>query len=159
MKEKPVINAEQRSSSPSRNDQLLPLRWFLQLVGLVTLLAFPAAVMPEKWMVEIAKSLGIHPFPSAPLTFYLARHLSILYGFVGIGLLVLANDLVRYRPLVRYLALGTITFGVAQFVVDAMAGMPSWWTWGESLSTVAGGGFIAWLNRARSSAGRGSGDT
>tara|TARA_R110002073_G_scaffold20209_3_gene72781 strand:+ start:8098 stop:8313 length:216 start_codon:yes stop_codon:yes gene_type:complete len=71
----------------------------------------------------------------------------------------LASDLVRYRPLVRYLALGTIAFGVAQFVVDAMAGMPSWWTWGESLSTVAGGGFIAWLNHAHSSAGRGSGDT
>ncbi len=142
----------------SAADNLVPLRLFLQLVGLVTLLAFPAAVLPEKWMIEIAKSLGIHPFPSAPLTFYLARHLSILYGFVGIGLLVLANDLVRYRPLVRYLAAGTIAFGVAQFVVDAMAGMPSWWSWGESLSTVAGGCFIAWLNRTGLSSDRASED-
>ncbi|EMI16913.1 signal peptide protein [Rhodopirellula maiorica SM1] len=153
-KETPAVNAEQKSSSPSLDSGLLPLRLFLQFVGLVTLLAFPAAMMPEKWMVEIAKLLGIHSFPAAPLTFYLARHLSILYGFVGIGLLVLARDLVRYRPLVRYLAVGTIAFGVAQFVVDSMAGMPSWWTWGESISTVAGGGLLVWLNRAGSSGGR-----
>ncbi|GAA5510107.1 hypothetical protein Rcae01_05613 [Novipirellula caenicola] len=125
----------------------MPLRWFLRFVGMVTLLAFPAAVMPEQWMIEIAEVLGIDSFPAAPLTFYLARHLSILYGFVGIGLLVLASDLVRYRPLVRYLATGTIAFGAAQFVVDAMAGMPLWWTLGESLSTMAGGVLMAWLNR------------
>ncbi|MFG0263163.1 MAG: hypothetical protein ACF788_12295 [Novipirellula sp. JB048] len=126
---------------------LAPLRWFLRGVGGVTLLAFAAAVMPEKWMIEIGEALQMDPFPAAPLTFYLARHLSALYGFVGIGLLVLASDLVRYRPLVRYLAIGTVGFGVVQFVIDAMSGLPAWWTLGESVTTVLGGSMIMWLDR------------
>ncbi|TWU22094.1 hypothetical protein Pla52o_31420 [Novipirellula galeiformis] len=140
-----ATNIEPNSQSGDRN--AAPLRWFLRAVGGITLLAFAAAVMPEKWMIEIGEALGVDPFPAAPLTFYLARHLSALYGFVGIGLLVLANDLVRYRPLVKPLALGTIGFGLIQFVIDAMSGLPAWWTFGESISTLLGGCMIAWLNR------------
>ncbi|WP_146523247.1 hypothetical protein [Stieleria varia] len=125
-------------------------RWlirFLQMVGVFTLFAFPAAVMPESWMIRIAQWLTIKPFPSAPLTFYLARNLSLIYGFGGIGLFVIANDLPRYRPMIRWLAIGTIGFGVMQGVVDGMSSLPIWWTLGESLSTIMGGCLIAWLGR------------
>lgn len=122
------------------------LRWFLQLIGGVSLLAFAAAVMPRAWIVEITAALGLAPYPDSPLTDYLARNLSLLYGFVGAALLVVASDLDRYRPLVRYAWMGTLLFGVLQFVVDTMAGMPSWWVIGESGSTVIGGVILAWLD-------------
>ena len=127
------------------SEKWLPL--FLRVVGCVTLLAFAAAVMPQKWIVEIAEELGFEPFPHAPLTFYLARNLSLLYGFVGCFLLIVASDLKRYRPLVRLTAIGTIAFGVLQWIVDAQSDMPLWWTAYESLSTIAGGIMIAILDR------------
>ena len=130
-----------------------PDRWlllYLRAVAAVTLLAFAAAVMPEKWMIETAEALGFEPFPYSPLTFYLARNLSLLYGFVGAGLLIITLDFERYRPLVPYLAIGTMTFGVLQLVVDAQAALPFWWTLGESSSTLLGGVLIWWLDmRAR----------
>ena len=134
------------SSNPADNW----LRWYLQFVGAVTLLAFAAAVMPENWMVTIANLLGVDPFPDDPLTFYLARNLSVLYGFVGIALLILAANLKHYQELVGYLAIGTIAFGVCQIIVDAQAALPWWWTIGEGSGAVVGGAFIWWLY-ARSS--------
>jgi hypothetical protein len=122
---------------------------FLRVIGGIALLAFAAAVMPETWIVETAEALGFDPFPFSPLTFYLARNLSLLYGFVGAFLLVVALDLDRYRPLVRYVAIGTILFGPLQLVVDSMSDMPSWWTLGESLSTLVGGVLLYWLQQKR----------
>lgn len=125
-------------------------RWlilFLRLIGWTTLLAFAAAVMPEKWMVETAQWLGFDPFPDSPLTFYLARNLSLLYGFGGVGLLVITMDFDRYRPLIRYLAIGTMVFGVMQWIVDAQSALPYWWSCGEAISTFIGGVTIWWLDR------------
>lgn len=133
--------------SAANQDNLKWLRWFLQMVGYFTLLAFAAAVMPESWMEKIAKELTIDPFPSHPLTFYLARNLSLIYGFVGVGVLVIASDLVRYRPMVNMLAYGTMAFGILQIVCDGMSAMPWWWTLGEGLSTLGGGVCIYLLNR------------
>lgn len=124
------------------------LKIFLRVIGGAALLAFAAAVMPEKWMIEIAEELGITPFPDHPLTFYLARNLSLLYGFVGAALMIVASDLVRYRPLVRWMAWGTLMFGVMQLVVDSMSGLPGWWTIGEGGSTFLGGVLLMWLDRA-----------
>ncbi len=126
-------------------------RWlllFLRFIGTSALVAFFAAVMPEKWIVEIAEELGFEPFPHSPLTFYLARNLSLLYGFVGALLWIVAVDLPRYRPLVSYVAYGTILFGALQFWVDSLASLPLWWTLSESLSTFAGGWLLFWLDRS-----------
>lgn len=128
------------------SDRLLLL--FLRFVGGVSLLAFGAAVMPAQWIVQAAEELGFEPFPDSPLTFYLARNLSLLYGFVGAALLILASDLKRYRPLIRWAAIGTMAFGLLQLIVDSMAGLPVWWTLGEALSTLFGGILLFAIDRA-----------
>jgi hypothetical protein len=133
---------------------LIRERWlllFLRVVGATALLAFLASVMPESWIVETSEELGFDPFPYSPLTFYLARNLSLLYGFVGATLLIIATDLARYRPLLRYAALGTILFSVCQLIVDSMSGLPAWWTWGESGSTLMGGILLFWLQKTQPS--------
>lgn len=127
------------SHGPWNPERLLWLRRFLNLVGCVTLLAFAFAIMPEPWFAWCADHLGIDPFPEHPLTYYLARNLSALYGYVGVVMLVVARDLVRYHPLIGALGWGTISFGILQLVIDTQSGLPTWWTWGEGLSTVAGG--------------------
>lgn len=127
--------------------RLQSLTLFLKFIGYVTLLAFAAAVMPAKWIVQASEFLGFQPFPDSPLTFYLARNLSLLYGFVGAALLIIASDLNRYRPLVGYAAIGTLVFGAMQLVVDGQSAMPLWWTLGESVSTFCGGVLLLWLDR------------
>lgn len=124
-------------------------RWLslvLKTVGIVTVTAFAASVMPQAWIVSIAEALGFAPFPSSPLTFYLARNLSLLYGFIGLLVLWIAFDLRQYRSLVKPFAYATILFGLSQAIVDTQAAMPVWWTAFESLSTVLGGIMIAWLD-------------
>ena len=123
------------------------LRAYLLFIGYFTLLAFVAALMPESWMIAIAKSLTIDPFPSDPLTFYLARNLSLLYGFVGIAVAYLGHNLETHRSEVPLLAMGTMLFGVLQLICDFMTGIPAWWTLGEGLSTVFGGAVMFWLAR------------
>lgn len=134
------VTETHHSTSEDRRLQL-----FLRLVGGVSLLAFLAAIMPTKWMIKTAIELGFDPFPDSPLTYYLARNLSLLYGFVGALLIYVSYDLPRYRQLVRLIAIGTIAFGVLQLVVDLMSELPMWWTLGESLSTFAGGLLLYWL--------------
>ncbi|MDB4338881.1 hypothetical protein OAE79_02225 [Rhodopirellula sp.] len=121
------------------------LKLFLTMIGTVSLFAFAAAIMPEKWMVGAAEFLGFDPFPHSPLTFYLARNLSLLYGFVGVLMLFLASDMERYHVLIRLLAAGTIVFGLLQLVVDYQAAMPAWWVLAESLSTLWGGLVFYWV--------------
>ena len=121
--------------------------WVLRLIGMSALLAFGASIMPNNWIVEASEYLGFDPFPDSPLTYYLARNLSLMYGFTGVLLLIVANDLPRYRPIVRFIWAGTVAFAVLQWVVDSMAELPSWWVYGESMSTLAGGLLIAWLDQ------------
>lgn len=138
------------SNPPATGWRPRALVFFLRAVGGISLLAFAAAVMPEAWMVQTAEALGFKPFPYSPLTFYLARNLSLLYGFVGAFLLAVSFDLPRYRELIRYAAIGTILFGVLQLVVDTQSGLPAWWTWGESMSTLLGGVLLYWIQQPSS---------
>ena len=119
---------------------------YLKFIGYVSLLAFAAAVMPASWMIKTADALGV-PLADFPLSFYLARNLSLLYGFAGATLLVIASDMSRYGSLVWFVVRGTILLGVMQLVANSMSGLPLWWTLGESLSTVCGGLVMWWLDR------------
>ena len=123
------------------------LAWFLWLVGVFTQLAFVAALMPASWFVIITQEIGLDAFPETPLAFYLARHLSLMYGFVGIALIVISYQLSRYRDLIGYLAYGVIVFGILQGIIDLQSGMPLIWTLGESISSVIGGLMILWLHK------------
>lgn len=120
---------------------------FLRVIGGTALLAYGAAVMPSNWIVQASEFLGFDPFPDSPLTFYLARNLSLLYGVLGVGLLVIAFDFQRYRPSVWYVAVCGIAGGGLQLIADWMSELPAWWTVGESVSTILGCCFLLWLHR------------
>lgn len=114
------------------------LSWLLYLGGVGTLSAFIAVVLPAEWLRDIATWLGV-AFPSGPLTIYLARHLSLLYGMVGVLFLWFAQDVRRYRPLLSKLGIAAVIFGLAQAIIGVTAAMPNAYTAMESLSTIFGG--------------------
>ena len=82
------------------------LKWLLRFIGITTIFAFIAAVMPRSWVAflihkaEPGMSIGI-------LVTYLARGMMLMYAFVGLECFVFATDIKRYRPLIWILGVGT----------------------------------------------------
>ena len=93
----------------------------LRLSGAATLLAFPTVLLPGEWMASTHRWLGLGEFPAAPVTDYMARSLSVLYGFHGVLMLLVSFD---------------------------SAGMPWWWTVFEGPPIMLLGLLMLWLRRS-----------
>ena len=123
--------------------QLLTL--FLRFGGVVLVTAFGAMLLPTEWMAASHRWLGMGEFPQAPLTDYLIRSISALYGFHGVLVLLVAGDPLRYERIVRYLGVMDIVFGLLMVVIDWRAGMPTMWTMAEGPSLVVVGVVVLYL--------------
>ena len=119
----------------------------LRLSGAVLVLAFFAVFLPTEWMARTHEWLGLGEFPRAPLVDYLTRSASALYCIQGGLMIVLSRDVRRFAPVVVYVALAGIVFGVAMSAIDLGAGMPLYWTLGEGPSVVLLGWATLWLAR------------
>jgi len=78
---------------------------------------------------------------------YLARSVSAFYALFGALCLVVASDLERYRPLVRFLGVVFAVMSVAFLGVDLAAGMPWWWSASEGPGGVVLGALMFFLAR------------
>jgi hypothetical protein len=110
----------------TRADKALVL--LLRIVGVPALFALIAVFMPMSWMAATHHWLGLGEMPTGPIVEYLARSLSAFYAIMGALCLVLANDLQRYRPLVRLLGVAFALMSLVLLGVDMAAGMPWWWS-------------------------------
>jgi hypothetical protein len=120
----------------------------LRVMGVMTGIAFLTMVLPPEWMASVHERLGLGPFPRSPVVDYLARSIAGLYGFHGVLLLILSTDPVRYRPIVIYVGILNVTFGVMLIAIDLFAGMPWWWTAFEGPAIIPFGILLLLLNRA-----------
>jgi hypothetical protein len=127
----------------SKSDRAL--RIILRIVGVSALLALVAVVMPFSSMAKIHHWLGLGDMPDKLIVNYLARTASGLYAFLGALFLMLATDIARYRPLVRFLGLAFVVIGVTVTVIDLAVGMPLWWTCIEGPPGVPLGLLVFWL--------------
>jgi hypothetical protein len=127
-----------------------PERWLilmLRLAGGVMLLALPAVLMPADWMRAHHAWIGLGTFPDAPLTEYLTRSISLLYGVHGGLMLVVSRAPRRHRPVVAYLAWTNVLFGLSMVAIDLHAGMPLLWTLAEGPPITGMGVVLLWLLR------------
>jgi hypothetical protein len=120
------------------------------LGGIPGLLALVPVFMPFSWMVDTHRWLGLGEMPTGPIVEYLARSLSAFYALVGALCLVMASDLDRYRPLVRFFGVCLALLGIVFTGVDLAAGMPWWWTVIEGPGAVPVGGLVYYLARSSS---------
>jgi hypothetical protein len=119
-----------KARSPHRIAEVW-LRRLLRLGALVLLLAFPAMLLPAGWMTATHAWLGLGSFPAAPIVFYLSRSIAALYGFHGVLLWMVSGDLVRYRPIVVYVGVMNMVFGVSILAIDVLSGLPWYWVIAE----------------------------
>ena len=67
------------------------------------------------------------------------------YGLHGVGLSLIASDVVRYRPLVILSALGYLAFGIVFLFIDTGLGMPALWVVGNNGSAMLVGALLLGL--------------
>src|SRR5262249_34142568 len=90
---------------------------------------------------------GLGEMPTGPVVEYLARSLSAFYAVMGALCLVLATDLERYRPLVRFLGAAFAVMSAALLGVDLAAGMRGCWYASEGPGGVVFGALLIVLAR------------
>lgn len=134
-------------TSDSKLSPLFLLTLLLRFGGFAMLCALPMALLPTDWMASSHAWLGLGPFPqpAAPLVEYLARSISLLYGFHGGLLLVVSTDPRRFRPIVRYLGVMNILFGLGVLAIDLAVGLPMLWTLIEGPSVAITGVLFLFL--------------
>lgn len=121
------------------------LTLLLRVTGAVLVTAFGAVLLPTDWMTATHRWLGMGEFPDVPLTDYLVRSVSALYGFHGVLLFLVAGDPVRHLRIVRYVGVMDIVFGLMMLSIDLHAGMPIIWTMMEGPPLVGAGVFVLYL--------------
>ena len=135
----------------TRADKALVI--LLRFVGVGALFALVAVFMPVSWMAATHRWLGLGEMPTGPVVEYLARSLSAFYAVMGALCLVLAADLERYRPLVRFLGAAFSLMSLVLLGVDLAAGMPWWWSASEGPGGVVFGALLLVLARPAQSKG------
>ena len=129
----------------NRHEKILV--WLLRAGGAVMLTALGAVVMPHDWMNVIHRQAGLGELPHVPIVGYLTRSISALYALHGALLMLLARDVVRYLPVIRFLALAGALFGGLMLTLDLAVGMPLPWSVGEGPFIVLLSGVFLWLAR------------
>ena len=123
------------------------LVFLLRLGAVMTLSAFGAIFLTVETMARVHELIGVGEFPATPITDYLTRSLSAMYGFHGGLLLLVSTDVKRFRRIVAYVAFMNIAFGVMLIGIDLHAGIPAWWTWVEGPSVILFGLVFLYLLR------------
>jgi hypothetical protein len=119
----------------------------LRVLGTLDLLALIAALSPRPWIVLSHKFCGLGPLPDGPVVGYLFRSSSLLYALHGALILFVAGDVVRYWPLIRFLAILAVVHGAILVGIDTAEGLPDWWRWAEGPGFAATGAIVLWFQR------------
>ena len=114
------------------SDPFRGLVFVLRATAVLFLVAFVGAALPESWIKVVYEWGGeLGHWPGGALLVYLARAVSILYGFYGLLVLYLSFDVQRYRPLIRFMAIVSFPFVPIMFVIILTAGLPTVWAVSE----------------------------
>ena len=92
------------------------VKWLLRFIGVTTIPAFVAAVMPQSWFAWLIHRVdpGI---PVGLLVTYLGRILMALYAFIGLQCFIFATDIKRYRPLIWIVGAGSMAATLTGLIV------------------------------------------
>jgi len=119
----------------------------LRVMALVALPVLPAVFAPRLTVEKLSWVLGFGEPPHVTLIYYLAAGGSLVYLLLSGLLWMLSCDVVRYRPLVIYVAVACVAAAPVLGWLDANVGMPRWWLLMDALSCLVGGLVLLWALR------------
>jgi hypothetical protein len=90
--------------------------------------------------------LGMGVMPRGAVVDYMIRQASVVYGLQGIAMWILASDVERFRPLIRFTGLSFLLVAPIFVVIDNIAGMPSFWAVGDGVCCAILGAAVFWLS-------------
>lgn len=138
--------------TPPAANENRALALVLRAVGCLDLLALLAAAMPQHWMDQAHRWLGLGTLPAGPIVGYLARSASVLYALHGATIVFISFDVERYAPLIRFLALAALVHGAIILAIDLGEQLPPpLWRYGEGPAFAATGVLVLWLQSRRAS--------
>ena len=126
----------------------------LRAMALAALPVLPAVFAPRLTVEKLSWVLGFGEPPHVTLIYYLAAGGSLLYLLLAILLWMLSCDVVRYRPLIVFVAVACVAVAPVFGWLDTHVGMPRWWMLMDAVSCLVGGLLLLWALR-----GKGSGET
>ena len=129
----------------TRSERLLKL--ILRLTGAALVLATPFIFLPHAWHGAAHERLGLGVYPAGPIIDYLARSASAMYALSGAFCWLVSFDVRRYGPVIVFLGISSVAFGLLMTVVDLELGLPWWWTAGEGPPAVVLGIVLIVLER------------
>ncbi|HEX9917977.1 MAG TPA: hypothetical protein VGA87_02355 [Pyrinomonadaceae bacterium] len=121
--------------------------WLLRVAGSVEILAFGAVLMPRSWMEASHAWLGLGEMPRGAVLMFMIRQASYVYGMHGVLLWILASDVTRYRPLIRFTIFSFLLAALVFPAIDHTAGLPLYWTVSDAAACAFFGGALLWLDR------------
>ncbi|UCD51199.1 MAG: hypothetical protein JSW27_00935 [Phycisphaerales bacterium] len=118
------------------------LKICLWIAGIGCLASVVGLVLPLSAWEGITKAFGIDSLPNAPEFMYAARLLSATFAVVGVFLIILALDPLRYGVMVPFAGVSAICLAVVCGVAGAVAAIPTWWYLGDALGCLVLGVLI-----------------
>lgn len=101
------------------------IKCLLTPVGIGCVSAIFPALMPLSWIQETHEWLGLGEFPEAPIAEYLARGMSVMCVFYGGVALVIARDVMRYLPVIRFQAIFICILAPVGLFLSLRTGLPA----------------------------------
>jgi hypothetical protein len=116
------------------------LKICLWIAGIGCLLSVFGMFLPISAWESIAKVFGVQlVLPDSPLFMYMVRLMSATYAAVGVYLVILALNPMKYGVMVSFTGLAAVFLGIVCGITGLAVGMPLLWFLGDSLScTVLG---------------------
>jgi len=101
------------------------LKIVLWICGIAFLLNFAAMFIPWRVIVSLCEFWQLEVPRVAPFTAYTTRLLQACLGLVGVFLVILATDPLRYRPMLALAGYGGIVLGLVFLVWGVRYGLPA----------------------------------
>ncbi len=121
-------------------------KWVLRAMALVSVPVLPALFAPHFTVEKLSWLTGFGQPPPLPLLHYLAAGGSLVYLILSGLLWIIAGDVVRYRPLVRFMAWASLVAAPLLWWIDSHTGMPRWWVMMDAVSCLVGGAVLLWAS-------------
>jgi hypothetical protein len=125
--------------------------WLLRVAGSVEILAFGAVLMPRSWMEASHAWLGLGEMPRGAVLMFMIRQASYVYGMHGVLLWILASDVARYRPLIRFTSFSFLLAAPVFLIIDHTSGLPLYWIVSDTAACAFFGVSLLWLDRSDAS--------